>query len=146
MGNLVDDDYSSDQDREHTPRRAASLASTIELLLGLSLENALKGDLLSENPGDFEIQVSVDGRGDFTGAKLREIGGSTLDHDLEGLGHEANLFDREANPVLTEPSDIQDMKAMFDHLTHAVRWSGRSSGQPVSSATSPPLRSRPEAS
>lgn len=123
--NLVDDDYSSDEDREHAARRAGSLVSTIELLLGLSLENALKGDLMSENPGDFEIEVSVDGRGDFTGAKLRKIGGSTIDHDLKGLGHEANLFNMETNPVLTEPSDIQDMEAMFEHLTHAVRWRGR---------------------
>ena len=129
---LYDDSYAKMKELTKAPEdqeeevvwRVASLQRSSLLLAGLALENALKGNLIDTRPGDMEVQMRVDGNGNPSGAELKTIGGSDIDHDLRTLAHAADIFDPEANP-LDDEINHDDLEAVLEHLTHVVRWRGR---------------------
>jgi hypothetical protein len=106
-------------------RRLASIMLSSELLLALSLENALKGHLLSEKPQEVEMRITVDGEGDFKEARLTSIAESNPDHDLSGLAHEMGVFAQKNNSLLDDPPDPERLETVLEHLTHVIRWVGR---------------------
>ncbi|PQJ26769.1 hypothetical protein BSZ35_19160 [Salinibacter sp. 10B] len=116
---------SQPETEQRLARRLASLMLSSELLLALSVENALKGHLLSEKPQEVEMTISVDGEGDFREARLSSIASNHPNHDLLALAHELDIFAQQDNPLLDSPPDPEGLETILEHLTHVIRWVGR---------------------
>jgi hypothetical protein len=114
-----------DERLEYLTKRLGSLMSGARLFSALALENALKGHLISEKPDEVEIQVTVNGDGEAETAKLKKIGGDSIDHDLHSLSEKAGLFNPEKNPVVEERSELERFKGELQELTHAIEWASR---------------------
>lgn len=111
----------------HFTRGYLSLSDSALLLAGISLENALKGVLVSEYPEQININLSLDGDGNLREARISRIGesGSGLSHDLDSLCRSANLFSLERNPILDSPEQMDLFKDVLEYLTHTIRWAGK---------------------
>lgn len=65
---VLSEEYSSEEKKNLLSRGAASTNNSASYLLAMSLENALKGHLLLEQPEEFQITLKRDAQGNSEGS------------------------------------------------------------------------------
>lgn len=113
-------------------------------LYGLSLETALKGWIVKENPSALEMKVTINGAGEALHAELKHFGvPSSQGHNLLALAEAVGLFSTAFHHVqgLRTDGDRDAMRAICRDLGEAVAWSGR---YPVPLASYEPHRLNPK--
>jgi hypothetical protein len=87
----------------------------MKMLLGLALENALKGKILKDKPDQVIIRLDVNGRGDFVDADVIQLG-----VDLSKKGHDLIQLAQLAGIKMTT-----ELRRTLIALTESVLWEAR---------------------
>lgn len=110
--------------REPTQKALDHLTGSI-FLMAMAVENALKAKLISDRPEDVELRLSLNAKGEKSGAELKEIGGNPLNHNLEKMAEHAGIFDRSTASLFEDSEEYERLRRNLNYLGHAVRYGGK---------------------
>lgn len=106
--------------------RARGFLSHYHMLIGLSVETALKAHLLESRPGTVRIATVVDGSGKVERASVKAFGTDiSKSHDLVKLAAAAGVFAREPDPIFESEDDFSELHKILSYLTEMTLWRAR---------------------
>jgi len=107
--------------------RFAERIHTSQLLYGLATETALKARIIALDATKIELRERKDENGKVIDLQIHKIGVELGKdgHDLVKLADAAGVLNPTNTALFPVESDFTTTRAILEHLTDCVRWSGR---------------------